>query len=109
MQPRIETIGEKKFAGIRLKMSFAENRTRELWQTFVPHRWEIVSVVGTELYSLEIYPPGFFEAFDPNTEFEKWAAVEVSNFDSLPDGLETLTVPAGFTPSSSTAAPRARR
>jgi AraC family transcriptional regulator len=94
MKPRFETIPEMKFAGERLTISFAENRTRELWQTFMPRRREIAKAVGTELYSMEVYPPGFFEAFDPNAQFEKWAAVEVSSFDDLPKGLETLTAPA---------------
>jgi AraC family transcriptional regulator len=96
MHPRIELIPEKKFAGKRLTMSFAENRTRELWQSFMPRRREVANAVGTELYSMEVYPPGFFEAFDPNARFEKWAAVEVSSFDSLPEGLETLTAPPGL-------------
>ena len=96
MEPRIESSNEKKFAGKRLTMSFADNLTRELWQSFMPVRGEIANVVGTELYSMEVYPPGFFEAFDPNIKFEKWAAVEVTSFDNLPEGLETLTAPAGL-------------
>lgn len=95
MEIRIESPPERHFAGNRLMMSFAENRTGELWQSFMPRRKEIANVAGTELYSMEVYPPGFFEAFDPNTEFEKWAAVQVSSFEGLPEGLETLTVPAG--------------
>lgn len=96
MEPRIQSIAEKKFAGRRLTMSFADNRTRELWQGFMPSRREIAAAVGTELYSIEVYPAHFFNAFDPEAAFEKWAAVEVSSFDALPEGLETLTVPAGL-------------
>ena len=96
MEPRFETIAEKKFAGKRLTMSFAENRTQELWQSFMPRRREITDAVGTDLYSIEVYPPDFFDAFDPETQFEKWAAVEVSSIDDLPEGLETLTAPAGL-------------
>ena len=95
MQPRIELINEKRVAGIRLPMSFAGNRTRELWQSFMPRRREIAEAVGTELYSIEVYSRDFLNAFDPDTEFEKWAAVEVSGFDKPPEGLETLTAPAG--------------
>lgn len=96
MEPRIESINEKNFAGNRLTMSFAENRTRELWQSFMPRRRETSNAVGSELYSIEVYPPEFFQRFEPDALFEKWAAVEVSSFENLPRGLETLTVPAGL-------------
>jgi AraC family transcriptional regulator len=29
-------------------------------------------------------------------EYEKWAAVEVSEFDTIPDGMERLIVPEGL-------------
>lgn len=96
MNPRIQTVEEKIFSGKRLTVSFAENRTRELWQGFMPRRREIAKVVGTELYSIEVYPPGFFDPFDPNAQFEKWAAVEVRDLEDLPAGLETMTAPAGM-------------
>ena len=96
MEPGIESSGEKKFAGKRLAMSFAENRTPELWQSFMPRRREIENAVGTELYSIEVYPADFFTAFEPTALFEKWAAVEVSSFANLPDNIETLTAPPGL-------------
>lgn len=77
-------------------MSFVSNRTMELWKNFMPRRKEITNAVGTELYSVELYNgTGFFENFNPANEFEKWAAVEVSNFDSLPEGMDTLIIPEG--------------
>lgn len=56
MQPRIETLPEKHFTGMRIVMSFAQNRTHELWQRFMPRRKEIENVVGSTLHSLEVYP-----------------------------------------------------
>lgn len=48
----------------------------------------------TDLISLQIYPPGF--DFSPNTQFEKWAAIEVSDFEHVPDGMESLLLPEGL-------------
>lgn len=81
--------------GERRTMSFAANDTGSLWAAFMSKRKEVKNSVGVELYSIEIHPDGFFEAFDPTAEFEKWAAVEVSEATKASDGLETLSVPSG--------------
>jgi AraC family transcriptional regulator len=95
MEPRIATLSEKKFIGKRINTSFARNRTFELWRSFMPRRKEIENIVGTELYSMEVYAPGFFNSFDPTAEFEKWAAVEVVDYENFPSDMQTLTVPTG--------------
>jgi len=77
-------------------MSFSRNRTFELWNRFMPRRKEIQNNIGTELYSIEIYAPSFFDNFNPEKEFEKWAAIEVSDFQTVPDGMETLVLPEGL-------------
>jgi len=96
VQPRIETLNEKKLVGKRMRMSFSQNKTFELWRGFMPRRKEITNNIGSELYSLEVYDSLFFNHFTPDKEFEKWAAVEVTNFDALPHDMETLTVPRGI-------------
>jgi len=96
MEPKFRSIQEKKFAGKRLTVSFIQNRTPELWRAFMPRRREIADAVGSELYSIEIYPTGFFDRFDPSADYEKWAAVEVNDPSNIPDGLETMTSPAGL-------------
>lgn len=96
MKPRIETLAGKKLVGNRIRMSFSDNRTFELWRGFMPRRKEIRNSLGTDLYSVEVYPPTFWEKFSTGTEFEKWAAIEVSDFNAPPDQMETLTLPAGL-------------
>jgi AraC family transcriptional regulator len=96
MTPRIETLKEKKLIGMARSMSFSNNQTVELWQRFMPRRREIKHMVGIELYSAEKYKPGFFDHFNPAAEFEKWAAVEVSDFDKVPEGMQTFIFPEGL-------------
>lgn len=95
-EPRLELLPEKILIGRKTRMSFAENRTRELWQSFMPRRKEIPNVVNTYLYSVEQYDPYFFDSFDPGAEFIKWAAVEVSGTDEVPDNIEVLILPTGL-------------
>ncbi len=77
-------------------MSFSANKTYELWKSFMPDRRNIERRVGSELYSIEIYPENFFDSFDPEAGFQKWAAVEVPADCRLPGGMELLKVPAGL-------------
>lgn len=94
MQPILQTIPAKKLTGMKLIMSFADNKTGQLWQRFMPRRKEVMNNISTDLISMQIYPPRF--DFNPNTSFEKWAAVEVSDFDFVPDQMETFILPEGL-------------
>jgi AraC family transcriptional regulator len=97
MEHRFEILKEKRFVGRRLKMSFAENRTFELWRSFMPERKNILNSIGNELYSVQIYGINFdFKVFNPDEEFEKWATIEVSDINSIPDKMESLIIPEGF-------------
>jgi AraC family transcriptional regulator len=94
-EPRIEVLKEKKLVGKKLQMSFVNNRTAELWLGFVPIRNGIANTVSGDLYSVEVYGADFFQNFDPAKEFEKWAAVEVSDTQNLPPEIELLIIPEG--------------
>lgn len=95
--PQIITIPEKKLIGKRLRMSLAENRTAELWQSFMPQRRLIQHAVGAELISMSVYDAGFdVSAFTPAVPFDKWAAVEVSDQAAVPDGMEAFVIPQGL-------------
>ena len=97
INPQIKTLPETKLIGHCIKMTFASNRTKELWKGFGPKRKQIKNNVGNDLYSVEIYnDPDLFKNFNPDSEFEKWAAVSVSDFDSVPDGMKTLIIPEGL-------------
>jgi AraC family transcriptional regulator len=62
----------------------------------MPRRKEIKNNIGSELYSIEVYEPLYFNNFNPEKEFDKWAAVEVIDFETVPDDMETLTSPGGL-------------
>ncbi|MDP4220455.1 MAG: GyrI-like domain-containing protein [Bacteroidota bacterium] len=94
--PRIRKLKEKKLAGKRMTMSLKEDRTPELWASFMNRRIEILNTIGSEYYSMQIYGADFFKKFNPVAEFEKWATVEVTNFELLPPDLDTFILHAGL-------------
>ena len=96
MTPRIEILFEKKLIGKRLKMCLANNKTSELWQSFMPRRSEIPNTISSDLFAVQVYDATYFEAFNPNTDFEKWATLEVNDFDNLPSNMESFILPGGL-------------
>jgi len=96
MTPGIENISEKKLIGTRLTMSLTNNKTGELWKSFMPRRRDITNNLTNDLISMQIYKPTHFAVFKPINEFEKWATVEVTNFDNVPIGMETFTLTGGL-------------
>ena len=76
-------------------MSLVNNRTVELWRSFIPRRGQITNVAGTDMFSVNIYSNNYFADFNPSAEFEKWAAVPVSDIETFPDGMDTFIIPEG--------------
>ena len=96
MIPRTETINEKKLVGKRMTMSYADYRIGELWGSFMPRRKEITNTLTNDLISLVVYAPNHFIDFKPTNQFERWATVEVENFNNVPDELETYNLSSGL-------------
>lgn len=96
MVTRIELLQEKKLVGKRSTMSLTNNKTVELWKSFMPLRKEITNTVSNDLVSMQVYSPSYFATFNPSNEFEKWATVEVRKFDNVPADMETFVLPDGL-------------
>tara|TARA_R110002051_G_scaffold247115_1_gene306718 strand:+ start:1682 stop:2167 length:486 start_codon:yes stop_codon:yes gene_type:complete len=97
MISEIRIFSEKKLIGISRKMSYSNNTTKQLWQSFMPLKKHIKHTIGSDLYSMQIYNSAKeFNNLSPQSEFTKWAAIEVSNFDFVPDALETYILKGGL-------------
>ncbi|WP_264563714.1 GyrI-like domain-containing protein [Flavobacterium sp. N3904] len=96
MTPRIEIISEKKLIGKRIQTSLANNKTADLWKSFMPRRSEIKNTKSSDFFAVQVYEATYFETFNPNTIFEKLATLEVSKFDNLPTEMESFTLSGGL-------------
>lgn len=95
--PRIELLPGKKLVGKRLKMTLADNKTAQLWQSLMPHISSIQARASRELISMQVYGPSFdFKNFTPDTEFEKWAVAEVTSFINIPLDMEKYELTGGL-------------
>lgn len=93
MRPQIIQLPEKKLVGIARTMSFLDYQVSELWQFFMPRRYEIENTVAPDLFHVQVNPLHY--NFSPEVVFEKWAALEVGAYTTIPDGMQKLIIPAG--------------
>lgn len=94
--PTIQTLPQKKLVGKSMRMSLVQNTTPQLWKSFMQQRRSIQNSVGSDLYSLQVYDDLYFENFNPHTEFTKYAMTEVSDFETVPEDMETFTLESGL-------------
>ena len=91
---RIESLPETKLIGKRMQMSLSDNKTFPLWSSFMPRRKEIRNNINADLFSMQVYDGPF--NYNPDTLFEKWAAVAVTDFDAIPHDMEAFTLTEGL-------------
>jgi AraC family transcriptional regulator len=97
IEPRIVMLQEKKLIGKRLMMSLENNRTPELWRGFMPYRKEIKNKVSNDLINMQVFDSSFdFKNFVTTTVFERWAAIEVTDFNYVPPKMETYVLKSGW-------------
>lgn len=97
MTPKILKIKPRKIIGKCLITTLSFDDTATLWKNFMTRHKEIKKRVGSNFYSMQVYPFGFKpEEFTPETKFERWAAVEVESFDEVPEGMQTKLIAGGL-------------
>jgi len=79
-----------------MQMSLANNKTADLWKSFMPRRKEIKTPFENQLFSLQVYDADYFNSFNPTKEFTKFALIEVEHFDEVPEGMSSFVLPEGI-------------
>lgn len=95
MQAQIIHIQQKKLIGKHLQMSLAQNKTYSLWHSFMREIKAFSQYGSRDKYSLQSYAEAM-RMGDMEQKFEKWAAVEVSENEVVPDGMDVFIIPAGL-------------
>jgi AraC family transcriptional regulator len=95
LQPKIVISKKKKLVGGRLRMSLVTNRTSDLWRSFMPQRGNVQNRISNDLVSMRVYD-GPLRIGDVHQEFDKWAAVEVSGFENIPEEMESVVLVEGL-------------
>ena len=92
---KVEDVQPKELVGHKLSSSLVADNTSALWRGFLPRCVDIRHRKTEELISLQIYPQQYFEAFDPRTNFEKWALAEVDNMNDQAADMQKFLLAGG--------------
>ena len=95
MEPRIIIVDAKKLIGLKQTMSVSANTTPQLWKAFRNRCNEIENRCSPDFISLQEYPTNYFNNFNPTTHFNKWACVEVRNFETVPPMMKSFVLEGG--------------
>ncbi|RED91498.1 GyrI-like domain-containing protein [Marinoscillum furvescens] len=93
MQPRIEKTAGIKLVGMKVTTTLSTQDPASLWKAFKPRCGEIPSRKDGNFYSVQVYSQAFPNQFTPNTPFDKWAAVAVTDTPDIPEGMSVLEIP----------------
>ena len=99
MQPIVKEINERKIVGMEKTTTL--NTTYidipKLWEDFCSRIHEIENVANKDVF-YEVRKPDMnfsMNDFKETSEFTEIAGVEVLNFDNIPEGMTSVTLPAG--------------
>lgn len=96
MKARIEQMPLRHLVGVSREMSLLQNKTQELWQSFMPRRNEVAGRISNEYISMQVYDTNGDTPFNPATVFQKWAVVEVGEGTEPPADMQGFTLDAGL-------------
>ena len=96
MMPKIIDLQSKKLLGLSQEMSLMDNKTPELWKAFRQRSKEVANRSSDDFISLQEYPVDYFQVFSPVKKYVKWACVEVEDFDSVPERMNSLILEGGL-------------
>jgi AraC family transcriptional regulator len=94
-EPQIVESPPRKLVGMSRAMSRIEDKTAELWGAFMPRLNEITGRRTEDYISMQVFPSGPEQLSNPSATFTKFAVVEVHDFESVPKGMISYTLPSG--------------
>lgn len=96
MEPKIVTKDEFKVIGMECRTTLKDNKIPQLWQDFIKRVGEIPSVCASNIcYGICKNDNSHldYKNFTEDTVFTEMACIEVDNFDHIPEGMVSRTVP----------------
>lgn len=95
IEPIILKLDTIKVVGIKDKTSLTNNKLSELWGRFLPRIGEVENrIMDRGCYGICLYNPDLeIKDINDDMEYEMLTAVEVRDFEKIPDGMMAYSIP----------------
>lgn len=96
LEPTIITEPDRKLIGIHCQTSSVQNNIPMLWQVFIRRQHEIDSALDNGRFGISGYRDFNPNQFSVSAMIDKWATIEVSTLDKIPDGMVAYELSGGM-------------
>ena len=94
---RFEEMPPLTFTGFHRRTNLLKAPMTTNWRELRQRKQELPGCVDDDFYAVRLYDsPAYFQAFQPQLEFDQWAAVRVYEDSVVPDGMQQLQSPGGL-------------
>ncbi len=93
---KIQSMDSKKLIGMSVETSVGNSQAVHAWKKFMPLQKDVPSKEPSTFYSIQDYPAGYLDKFDPNALFTTWAAKEVESNEGLSDAFLPVELQGGL-------------
>lgn len=93
---KIKEMSSKKLIGISIETSVGNSQAVHAWKEFMPLQKEVPGKKPGTYYSIQDYPEGYLDKFDPHAVFTTWAAKEIDASQEINDGLSSVELKGGL-------------
>lgn len=93
---KIQSMGSKKLIGMSIETSVGDSQAVHAWKKFMPLQKNIPSKEPGTYYSIQDYPEGYLDKFDPHASFTTWAAKEVESLEGISNEFSPVELEGGL-------------
>ncbi|GAB4164210.1 MAG: hypothetical protein Tsb0033_25370 [Winogradskyella sp.] len=94
MTPEIIHSLKKHVVGMYVPMQrYETHKIKTLWQQFAPRKHKLANLVNNTSIAMQTF--SLNEKGQPESTFNMWACVEVSELSNIPNDMEGFTIPEG--------------
>lgn len=93
---KIKEMGSKNLIGMSIETSVGDSQAVHVWKKFMPLQKDVPSTNPGTYYSLQDYPDGYLDKFDPHASFTTWAAKEVDPSLNISDEFSSVVLKGGL-------------
>ncbi len=93
---KIQEMEPKKLIGMSIETSVIDSQAIHVWKKFMPSQKDVPGKNPGIFYSIQDYPQGYLDKFDPEAPFTTWAAKEIEITKNIPNDFKLVDLKGGI-------------